>query len=111
MKVAVAGKGGSGKTTIAAVLARSLARRGHRVLAIDADPNPCLAVSLGIPPQEAAEIEALPGNLLVERVDPTGKRALGLTMSPSEIGERFGVKAPDGVALLVMGGVDHAGSG
>jgi len=111
MKVAVAGKGGSGKTTVAAVLARSLARAGRRVLAIDADPNPCLAVSLGIPPEEAAKIEALPGNLLVERIDPEGKRAVGLAMSPHEIGEKLGVEAPDGVRLVVMGGVDHAGTG
>ncbi len=111
MKVAVAGKGGSGKTTVAAVLARSLARAGRKVLAIDADPNPCLAVSLGIPPEEATKIEALPGNLLVDRIDPEGKRAVGLAMSPHEISERLGVKAPDGVMLVLMGGVDHAGTG
>ncbi|MCI0547826.1 MAG: AAA family ATPase, partial [Candidatus Rokubacteria bacterium] len=49
MKIAVAGKGGSGKTTIAATLARLLARRGRKVLALDADSNPNLSVSLGLP--------------------------------------------------------------
>ncbi|MDQ3912794.1 MAG: AAA family ATPase, partial [Actinomycetota bacterium] len=51
MKIAVAGKGGSGKTTIAATLARVLARRGHRVTAIDGDPNPNLGVALGMSPE------------------------------------------------------------
>lgn len=48
MKVAVAGKGGSGKTTISATLARLLARRGHPVMAVDGDPNPNLGVALGM---------------------------------------------------------------
>jgi CO dehydrogenase maturation factor len=42
MKSAISGKGGSGKTTIAATLTRILARRGLPVLAIDGDPNPNL---------------------------------------------------------------------
>ncbi|MGH7424951.1 MAG: AAA family ATPase, partial [Candidatus Methylomirabilales bacterium] len=50
MKIAIAGKGGSGKTTIAGVLARTLAREGHQVLAVDADTNPNLGISLGIGP-------------------------------------------------------------
>jgi Mrp family chromosome partitioning ATPase len=50
MKIAVAGKGGSGKTTLAGTLARVLGRRGQAVLAIDADTNPNLAITLGLPP-------------------------------------------------------------
>jgi CO dehydrogenase maturation factor len=50
MKIAVAGKGGSGKTTLAGTLARALGRRGQAVLAIDADTNPNLAITLGLPP-------------------------------------------------------------
>jgi len=49
MNVAVVGKGGCGKTSISGTMARVLARRGHRVLAIDGDPNPNLALTLGSP--------------------------------------------------------------
>ena len=48
MRIAVAGKGGAGKTTTAATLARVLARRGYRVTALDDDPNPNLAIALGL---------------------------------------------------------------
>ncbi|MFH1475291.1 MAG: P-loop NTPase, partial [Chloroflexota bacterium] len=50
MKIAVSGKGGTGKTTLAALLAVELQRRDYRVTVIDADPNPTLAAALGFPP-------------------------------------------------------------
>ncbi|MEO7837595.1 MAG: AAA family ATPase, partial [Acidimicrobiales bacterium] len=46
MKVAVVGKGGSGKTTTSAVVARTLARHGLSVVALDCDSNPNLGISL-----------------------------------------------------------------
>ena len=48
MKIAVSGKGGAGKTTISGTIARALARAGHDVIAIDADVNPMLGISLGL---------------------------------------------------------------
>ncbi len=57
MKLAIAGKGGAGKTSISGTLARLMARRGRRVLAIDNDLNPNLSLTLGIP---AARITGLP---------------------------------------------------
>jgi len=51
MKIAIAGKGGVGKTTISATLARLLGRDGEKVFAIDADPNTNLSISLGVPRQ------------------------------------------------------------
>ncbi len=47
-KIAVAGKGGSGKTTVAGVLARLMAEEGSEVLTVDADENPNLGISLGL---------------------------------------------------------------
>ena len=66
MKVAVSGKGGTGKTTIAATLARCLARRGYRVLAIDGDSNPNLAMSLGIDPLIADAMRPMPARAMTE---------------------------------------------
>ena len=55
MRIAVAGKGGAGKTTISATLARTLARSGKQVLAIDGDPNPNLGMALGVDPERTRE--------------------------------------------------------
>ena len=69
MKVAVVGKGGVGKTTVSATLARVLADAGRSVYAIDADPNNCLAYALGFPAEVAARIQPLSEmtDLLAER--------------------------------------------
>lgn len=64
MRIAIAGKGGTGKTTIAGTLARVLARREREVLAIDADTNPNLGNVLGIPAARVQEIVSLPRNLM-----------------------------------------------
>ncbi|MEJ7741288.1 MAG: AAA family ATPase [Nocardioidaceae bacterium] len=60
MRLAVAGKGGAGKTTLSATLARLAARSGRQVVAIDADANPNLASALGLPPSEAARLGPVP---------------------------------------------------
>jgi len=51
MKIAITGKGGVGKTTLAALIAQVYADEGRQVLAVDADPSPCLAGALGFPPE------------------------------------------------------------
>ncbi|MEJ7744120.1 MAG: AAA family ATPase [Nocardioidaceae bacterium] len=56
MRLAVAGKGGAGKTTISATLARLAARAGRPVVAIDADANPNLSTALGLPPAAAMNL-------------------------------------------------------
>ena len=111
MKIAVSGKGGSGKTTIAGTLARVLAREGHRVLAIDADPAPNLALTLGIPREQARSIESIPRDLLERRTNLEGQTVLTLTKPTNEIVDGYAVQAPDGVTLLLMATVDHAGAG
>lgn len=110
-KIAVAGKGGTGKTTLAGTLARILADRGERVWAIDADSTPNLALTLGLPRDEAGEIAALPRTLLEARYDDEGNRSLHLPMPPADIVAEHGHEVPGGVRLLLMGKIDHAGAG
>ncbi|CAA9480452.1 MAG: hypothetical protein AVDCRST_MAG69-745 [uncultured Solirubrobacteraceae bacterium] len=106
MRLAVAGKGGSGKTSISGTMARILARAGHDVLAIDGDPNPNLALTLGIAPDR---FDSLP-TLQPEHVNrkPTGPE---LTLPLEELEASHGVTGPDGVRLLVMANPQHANTG
>jgi len=113
MKIAVAGKGGVGKTLIAGTLAEFLAQKGFTVLAIDADATPNLAVTLGIPHEEAAKIIPVSENTaLIESKTQTGVPGVyNLGFSVEDIIEQFSVKTPYNVNLLVMGTVKSAGSG
>ncbi len=112
MKIAVAGKGGSGKTTIAGTLARLMAQQnGNEVLAIDGDSNPNLALTLGLSREQTAQVTSMPRSVLQRVTDIEGKTKVVLAKSPDEIIREFGVKTSDGVTLLVMPGVDHAGAG
>lgn len=111
MKIAISGKGGSGKTTIAGTLVRAFALEGEKVLAIDSDTNPNLALTLGMPAEASSNIECLPRSLLEEVTDASGKKSIKLAMAPDEIVMKYGVKTPGGVTLLLMGKPDHAGTG
>lgn len=111
MRVAVAGKGGSGKTTISATLARTLARGGHRVVAIDGDPNPNLGVALGVAAAARDALRPIPADLVEEVRDLDGHLHLTVARPLHEIAERFGAAAPDGVHLLVGSQVERAGAG
>lgn len=94
MRVAIVGKGGSGKTTAAAVLARSLGRRGRPVVALDCDSNPNLGISLGLGEQVTERLVSLRQQL----DDGEVEHAPGWT----ELIDRFGADAPDGVRLAVV---------
>lgn len=117
MKIAVAGKGGVGKTLIAGTIARLLARDGFRVLAVDADPAMNLAFTLGIPSYIASKIIPIAENkqLIEERMGAKPGSGFGifinLTPTVNDIAERFGVVGPDGVRLLIMGTVPSGGFG
>lgn len=111
MKLAVTGKGGSGKTTIAGTLARSFARKGWKVLAIDGDVNPNLALTLGLPRDAAFQVAAIPRDLLQRTTDPLGNQRVRLSMPSEAIIQAYGVQTGDAVKLLVMGRIEHAGAG
>ena len=106
MKLAVAGKGGSGKTSISGTMARTLARSGYRVLAIDGDSNPNLALPLGVPAERLNSVPTLPRDLLKRT-----ESGVELSRTLEEICDTHALPAPDGVTLLVMAHPQHAGTG
>lgn len=117
MKIAVAGKGGVGKTTIAGTLARLLGRDGLKILAVDADPSCTLWSALGIPTDVAKEIVPLTENetLVEERLQIDGAKGYSgffkLNPRVDDLAEKFAIAGPDNVSLLVAGTVEIGGSG
>jgi CO dehydrogenase maturation factor len=115
LKLAITGKGGVGKTTLAALLAHEYAGRGQQVLAIDADPATGLAAACGVPPEQAAAITPVADmeDLIYER---TGARKgeiggfFKLNPRVDDIPDRFAI-ARDGIRILTMGTVKSGGSG
>jgi CO dehydrogenase maturation factor len=110
MKIAVCGKGGVGKTTISGLLCRTLGNKGISVLAIDGDPNPNLALTLGIDPM-AAMPKAITSKLLEIYEKEDGKKYAKLKVSLAEVMELHGIQAADNVTLLAVGQPEHAGTG
>ena len=106
MRVAVAGKGGAGKTTMSATLARLAAASGCSVVAVDADANPNLAAALGVRPEVAATLQPVPSSLVSRRLG-----GAGLTAPLDEVLDRYTLLAPGGVRLLGMGAPAHADEG
>lgn len=109
MRIAIAGKGGSGKTTIAGTLARILAREGRTVLAVDADTNPNLAATLGI--SKTQDVVGLPRTLMERQTQADGTVKAVFTQNAETVLDEYGAVGPDGVRLIVMGKVGHGGAG
>ncbi len=108
MKLAVSGKGGVGKTTVAALLASELAARGFRVTAIDADPNPTLAALLGFPAPPPASLLDLRDEI-EERVGSPGG-LIRLNPRVDDLVERVAV-THGGIQLIVAGAISRGGAG
>ena len=117
MKIAVAGKGGVGKTTVAAMLARLYARQGSRVIAIDADPATSLASALACRGTDAnrsfrcRECWTSSRNGPVHRPGSSYGGMFKLNPKVDDIVDQYGVRAPEGVTLLVLGTIETPGSG
>jgi CO dehydrogenase maturation factor len=113
MKIAISGKGGVGKTTLAALLIKYFRDQGKKVLAVDADPDANLALALGIPdPQSITPISELK-DLVQERTESEpGTMGGFFKMNPKvdDIPDKFS-RNLDGVKLIVMGTVKKGGSG
>ena len=115
MKLAIAGKGGVGKTTLAGLLAGVYSTDGKSVIAIDADPDANLAAALGIPRDEATRIVPIAQmkDLVEER---TGAKAgtfgayIKLNPRVDDIPERFSARKGN-IRLMLLGTVKGGGTG
>lgn len=101
MRVAFVGKGGAGKSSLAGTFARVLAADGQRVLAVDSDPMPGLAYSLGI---EHSDL-GLPDEVVEDYDDADGRRRYRLRegLSGPDVVERYAARGPDGLRFLQLG--------
>lgn len=113
IKIAIGGKGGVGKTTVCAVLARLFAEDSFKVLAIDADPNTSLGAALGLPAEVSPKPLIEMKELISERTG-TSKEAAGayfrLNPKVSDLPEKYCLEV-DKLKLLVLGGIEHGGDG
>ncbi|MDQ6713831.1 MAG: AAA family ATPase [Candidatus Dormibacteraeota bacterium] len=103
MKIGIVGKGGSGKTTTAGIIARRLAHSSHAVLALDCDANPNLGIALGLGVDETERLAAIRQSLDEEEAEhaPT----------VSEMLQRFGAEGPDAIRLAVVTKIDTPNPG
>lgn len=113
MKVAIAGKGGVGKTTLAALLALEFEAAGYSVIAVDVDPSGGLGLALGFP--SGADVVPLVEmkSLVDERLGTSDGTVAGyfrLNPRVDDIPEAFG-RVRGRIRLMVMGTVTGAGRG
>lgn len=115
MKIAITGKGGVGKTTFAAVLARLYAAEGKKVLGVDVDPDANFGLALGFTEAEVAAITPIAkmGDLIKERTGSDGDglgKFFKINPKVDDIPDRFAVEK-NGVKFLIMGTIEKGGGG
>ncbi len=112
MKLAISGKGGTGKTTLSALLARYWAEKGKDVIAVDADPDANLAGALGIASDTAITPISEMRQFILDRTDAKEGYGSYFKLNPKvdDIPDRFSHRI-DGVRLLVLGGAGTGGGG
>src|SRR5512136_175803 len=115
MKIAISGKGGVGKTTLAGVLARILAHLGRKVLAIDADPDSNLASAIGLPNEVLAKLSPIASmTSMIEERTGAKKGSYGtmfkLNPKVDDLPDDMGVNY-QGVKLLLLGCIPQGGGG
>ena len=115
LKLAISGKGGVGKSTLAAAMALLMARQGRKVLAVDADPDANLAAALGIGAEQQRRIVPISEQkaLIEERTGAKVKQygqMFKLNPQVADIAEGYSYPH-EGVSLLVLGAVQEGGSG
>ncbi len=115
MKIAISGKGGVGKTTLAGVMARILAHRGRKVLAIDADPDSNLASAIGLPNEALPKLVPIASmTSMIEERTGSKKGSYGtmfkLNPKVDDIPDDMGVSY-QGIKLLLLGCIPQGGGG
>ncbi len=103
MKIGIVGKGGVGKTTISGIVARTLARKGRTVIALDCDANPNLGIALGLTVEETDRLAGIRQAL----DEGQGEHA----PTVPDMLERFGAWAPDGIRLAVVTKIEKPNPG